>query len=179
MNTVPGTSRAEGPAEVAPQEPCITQDHPSSTGPALDSSRDGTSIPVDRATARRRLADARVGRLTTVTADQRPHIVPCCFVLHRQTVLSAVDAKPKSTLFLRRLQNLLNNRNASLLVDHYSEDWTTLWWVHVDGTGRVIHEGDAYERALTLLAGKYEVYQSDRPPGPVIALDIERWSTWP
>lgn len=120
-----------------------------------------------------------MGRLATVTADQRPHIVPCCFVLHGQTVLSAVDAKPKSTLFLRRLQNLLNNRSASLLVDHYAEDWSSLWWVRVDGNRRVIHEGNAYERALTLLAHKYEMYQRDQPPGPVIVLDIERWSTWP
>jgi len=99
-------------------------------------------------------------------------------VLHGQTVFSAVDAKPKSTLFLRRLQNL-NNRSASLLVDHYDEDWTTLWWVRMDGHGRVIQEGDAYERALDLLAGKYEQYQTNRPPGPVVAMDIERWRTWP
>jgi len=72
----------------------------SSTRAALHfSSKDGTFDSVDRATARRRLAEARVGRLATVTADQRPHIVPCCFVLHGQTLLSAVDAKPKSTLF--------------------------------------------------------------------------------
>jgi PPOX class probable F420-dependent enzyme len=134
---------------------------------------------VDRATARQRLADARVGHLATVTADVRPHIVPCCFVLHARTVYSAVDAKPKSTLDLRRLQNLKTNASCSLLVDHYDEDWKTLWWVRVDGPGRVIEEGDEHESALGLLAAKYEQYRDMPPPGPVVALDIEHWRMWP
>jgi PPOX class probable F420-dependent enzyme len=134
---------------------------------------------VDRAIARQRLADARVGHLATVTADVRPHIVPCCFVLHGRTVYSAVDAKPKSTLVLRRLQNLKTNKSFSLLVDHYDEDWTTLWWVRVDGSGRVIEKRDERERALGLLASKYEQYRDTSPPGPVLALDIERWRVWP
>ncbi len=134
---------------------------------------------MDRATARQRLADARVGHLATVTADVRPHIVPCCFVLHARTVYSAVDAKPKSTLDLRRLQNLKTNASCSLLVDHYDEDWKTLWWVRVDGPGRVIEEGDEHESALGLLAAKYEQYRDMPPPGPVVALDIEHWRMWP
>lgn len=134
---------------------------------------------MDRATARRRLADARVGHLVTVTGDVRPHIVPCCFVVHARTVYSAVDAKPKSTLDLRRLQNLKTNASFSLLVDHYGEDWRTLWWVRVDGSGRVIEEGDERERALGLLSAKYEQYRDTPPPGRVLALDIEGWRMWP
>jgi len=134
---------------------------------------------VDRTAARQRFADARVGHLATITADGRPHIVPCCFVLHARTVFSAVDAKPKSTLNLRRLQHLKANPSCSLLVDHYEEDWTTLWWVRVDGSGRVIYEGDERERALGLLAAKYKQYRDALPPGPVVAIDIERWQTWP
>jgi PPOX class probable F420-dependent enzyme len=130
---------------------------------------------VDRVTARQRLADARVGHLATVTVDVRPHIVPCCFVLHARTVYSAVDAKPKSTLVLHRLQNLKTNASFSLLVDRYDEDWTTLWWVRVDGCGRVIEEGEERGHALGLLAAKYEQYWGTPPPGPVLALDIEHW----
>jgi PPOX class probable F420-dependent enzyme len=81
---------------------------------------------VDRAAARRRLANARVAHLATITSDGQPHVVPCCFVLHADTVYSAVDAKPKSTLALRRLDNLKANTAASLIVDHYDEDWTSL-----------------------------------------------------
>jgi len=114
-----------------------------------------------------------------VTSDARPHIVPCCFVLHAQTVFSAVDAKPKSTPDLRRLQNLKTNASASLLVDHYDEDWTTLWWVRVDGSGHVVDDGDERERAYGLLTAKYHQYRETPPPGPFLAIDIDHWRMWP
>jgi len=134
---------------------------------------------MDAATARRRFAEARVARLATLTADLRPHVVPCCFALERDTVYSAVDAKPKSTLALRRLQNIQANPAASLLVDHYEEEWSALWWVRVDGSGRVVERGRDRDRALGYLAAKYPQYRAAAPPGPVIAVDIDRWRAWP
>jgi PPOX class probable F420-dependent enzyme len=134
---------------------------------------------MDRSAARRRVAEARVARLATLSPGGRPHVVPCCFVLDDQTVYSAVDAKPKSTLALRRLENVKRNPSCSLLVDHYAEAWTELWWVRLDGSGRVIEGGDERERALTLLQAKYEQYRETTPPGPVLALDIETWRMWP
>lgn len=120
-----------------------------------------------------------MGRLATLSPGGRPHIVPCCFVLDDQTAYSAVDAKPKSTLALRRLENVKGNASCSLLVDHYTEAWTELWWVRLDGSGRVIEKGDERERALALLKAKYEQYRETTPPGPVLALDIESWRMWP
>lgn len=134
---------------------------------------------------RTRVAEARVGHLATVTASAQPHVVVCCFALSDGVLYSAVDAKPKSTLALRRLGNLQANPAASLLVDHYAEDWTTLWWVRVDGTARVLEAGagpeaaDERDRALVLLTAKYEQYRIEPPPGPVIALDIATWRSWP
>ena len=128
---------------------------------------------------RARVASARVGRLATVTATGRPHLVPCCFALDGDVVVSAVDAKPKSTLALRRLDNLRAHPAASLLVDHYAEDWATLWWVRLDGTGRVVEGGAERDAALALLAAKYEQYRRDPPPGPVVALDVTAWRAWP
>jgi PPOX class probable F420-dependent enzyme len=134
---------------------------------------------MDRSAARQRVAEARVGRLATLSPGGRPHIVPCCVVLDDQTVYSAVDAKPKSTLALRRLENVKRSASCSLLVDHYAEVWTELWWVRLDGSGRVIEGGDERERALALLQAKYEQYRETTPPGPVLALDIESWRMWP
>jgi PPOX class probable F420-dependent enzyme len=128
---------------------------------------------------RRRVSEARVGRLATVTPEGRPHLVPCCFVLDGQVVLSAVDAKPKSTLALRRLDNVRAHPAASLLVDHYAEDWTTLWWVRLDGDARVVDADDEHEHALDLLAAKYPQYRQRRPPGPVLALTVATWRAWP
>ena len=134
---------------------------------------------VDEETMRRRVQEARVGRLGTVTGDGRPHLVPCCFALEGGVVYSAVDAKPKSTPALRRLANLRATGAASLLVDHYDEDWSTLWWVRVDGRGRVIESGPERDEALDLLAAKYEQYRRQRPPGAVVAIDATTWRAWP
>ena len=134
---------------------------------------------MDARTARRRLASARMGHLATVTPPDRAHLVPCCFVLASDTIFSAIDAKPKSTVALRRLQNIASNGSASLLVDHYEEDWTKLWWVRVDGTGRTVDDDVERRRALRLLATKYEQYRSTPPPGPVLAIAVERWRMWP
>jgi PPOX class probable F420-dependent enzyme len=139
---------------------------------------------VDDAAMRRRVDEARVGRLATVTPEGAPHVVPCCYVLAGETVYSAVDGKPKSTLALRRLDNVRAHPAASLLVDHYDDDWSALWWIRLDGSARVLDAttdpGAAAEqaRALDLLAAKYPQYRERRPPGAVLALDVERWRAW-
>lgn len=128
---------------------------------------------------RRRVGEARSGVLSTVTADGRPHSVPCCFFLKGDVIYSAVDAKPKSTLALRRLDNLAANPAVCLLVDRYDDDWSQLWWIRVDGTARVLANGDERDHALDLLVAKYPQYQATRPPGPVIAIDVTAWRAWP
>jgi PPOX class probable F420-dependent enzyme len=122
------------------------------------------------------LAAARVGRLATVRPDGRPHVVVCCFAVEGDLVWTAVDAKPKRGTRLQRLTNLRANPRASLLVDHYEEDWERLWWVRVDGTAEVLDEGD--DRALAALTAKYPQYTASPPAGPVIALTIVRMSAW-
>ena len=134
---------------------------------------------MDPSVMRGRMRDARVARLATVTSGGRPHVVPCCFALAGEVAYSAVDAKPKSTLALRRLDNLRANPVASLLVDHYDEDWTALWWVRADGRGRVIETGNERDRALVLLTAKYDQYRRRPPPGAVVAVDITGWRAWP
>jgi PPOX class probable F420-dependent enzyme len=134
---------------------------------------------VDDAILRRRVEDARVGRLATTRPDGRPHVVPCCFVLTGETVYSAVDGKPKSTLALQRLRNLAEHPAASLVVDHYDEDWTQLWWIRLDGAARVLESGEERDAAIRALAAKYAQYVEAPPPGAVIAVDVETWRAWP
>ena len=127
---------------------------------------------------RERLAEARVARLGTVTAGGRPHLVPCCFALVGDTVYSAVDTKPKSSPALRRLANVRANGRATLLVDHYAEDWSALWWVRADGVARIVDEDDERDDALRSLAAKYPQYRRGPPPGPVLAIDVTGWRGW-
>ncbi|HXQ60906.1 MAG TPA: TIGR03668 family PPOX class F420-dependent oxidoreductase [Acidimicrobiales bacterium] len=134
---------------------------------------------MDAATARRRLAEAPVGHLATVTPEGRPHVVACCFVLEGENLYTAVDAKPKSTPALRRLDNIRAHPPVSVLVDHYEEDWAQLWWVRVDGTARIVDSGAERTGALGALATKYRQYREEVPPGPVIAVEITGWRSWP
>jgi len=127
---------------------------------------------------RPRFADAPVARLATVGPDGGPHLVPVVFAVRDDVVYTAVDAKPKSTQRLRRLANIAGNPLVSLLVDHYADDWTQLWWVRVDGVAAIHHEGHEMDAGRDLLRGKYPQYQSVPLNGPVIAIAVRGWSSW-
>jgi PPOX class probable F420-dependent enzyme len=127
---------------------------------------------------RRRLETSFVARLATVGVDGRPHIVPITFALEDQTLYFAVDFKPKRTTNLRRIRNLAANPAVSVLIDHYESDWNRLWWVRIDGTARTVTERGEVERALDLLAQRYEQYHTTRAGGPVVAITVERMTGW-
>jgi PPOX class probable F420-dependent enzyme len=125
-----------------------------------------------------RLTAARVARLATTDPDGRPHLVPIVFALVGDTLYSAVDAKPKRSRTLRRIENARERPDVTVLVDRYDEDWTQLWWVRIRGRARVLDEGDEAAAALEALAAKYRQYR-DEPPGlPVLAVDIADWRIW-
>ncbi len=121
---------------------------------------------------------ARVAHLATVAADGQPHIVPVCFVLSGEIAYGAVDLKPKRGPRLSRMANIEATGHACLLVDRYSEA-PALWWVRLDGRGRVVADPVEAARAISALVGKYLQYAGRTPAGPVLAVDIARWSSRP
>jgi PPOX class probable F420-dependent enzyme len=126
--------------------------------------------------ARELFASARLARLATADADGVPHIVPLVFALDGDTIYSAVDPKPKRTTDLKRLRNVAANPRVALLADHYDDaDWDALWWVRADGAGRVL---DSSPDAVALLRERYAQYRDAPPEGPVLAVDVRRWSGW-
>jgi PPOX class probable F420-dependent enzyme len=129
---------------------------------------------LDREEARRRFLAARVARLGTVSAVGQPHLVPVTFAGVDDTVVFAVDAKPKAGTDLRRLRNIRANPRVSLLVDHYDEDWSRLWWVRADGVARIIERGGSVDG----LVAKYPQYRDQPPAGPVVEVTVTRWSGW-
>jgi PPOX class probable F420-dependent enzyme len=134
---------------------------------------------VTGAQARERFATARVARLATAGADGRPHVVPIVFALDGDTLVHAVDQKPKRTRDLRRLANIAANPHVAVLADEYDDArWDRLWWVRADGVARVLEGGDEARRALDRLAERYVQYRAAPPAGPVIAVDVERWRGW-
>ncbi|MEA2650295.1 MAG: hypothetical protein QOI85_16 [Chloroflexota bacterium] len=128
--------------------------------------------------ARARFAAEPVARLATANASGRPHIVPITFAVDAGRVVSAVDAKPKRGMRLRRLDNIAANPRVSLLVDHYHEDWRRLWWVRADGRARLVEGGPELRLLLDVLRERYVQYRQVELIGPAIVVDVESWSGW-
>ncbi|HVL81353.1 MAG TPA: TIGR03668 family PPOX class F420-dependent oxidoreductase [Actinomycetota bacterium] len=133
-------------------------------------------LPADE--SRRRAGTARVARIATVGPDGSPHLVPICFALQAGTLYSSTDAKPKTTSNLRRLRNIERDPRVTVLVDHYEDDWTRLWWVRMDGEARVLHAGAERDVAIELLVARYPQYCEHPPQGVVVAVDVSRWTGW-
>ena len=127
-------------------------------------------------------AESPVAMLATVGSDGAPHVVPVVFAVHddgeQTTVYTAVDAKRKSTQRLRRLANIEGNPRVSMLVDHYDEDWTQLWWVRADGLAEIHQRGEQMATGYALLRRKYVQYQRLALDGPVVTVTVQRWSSW-
>lgn len=127
---------------------------------------------------RRRVEEARVGRLATVRPDGRPHVVPFVFALDGEHLYSSIDAKPKRTTELQRIRNIEANPAVEVVVDDYHEPWPGIWWVRLRGRAEVLEDGPERDRAMELLIGKYPDYEEDPPDGAIVAVRIDRWAGW-
>jgi PPOX class probable F420-dependent enzyme len=105
----------------------------------------------------------RVARFATAGAGGQPLVVPICYVFERGVFYSALDEKPKrvDASRLQRVRNIEENPLAALVIDDYSDDWSQLAWVLVNGRAEIIHPGNnEHQRAVELLREKYEQYRS-------------------
>ena len=127
------------------------------------------------------LAAAPVGHLATASAQGVPHVIPICFAVGGQAIYSVLDQKPKRTsLFrLRRVRNIQENHNVSLVVDHYEDNWGNLWYILVTGNAELLLEGAEREEAVALLRQKYVQYlEMPIDPNPVIRITPNQVVSW-
>lgn len=125
-----------------------------------------------------RVAEAPVARLGTIRPDGTPHLVPITFDLRDGSLVTAIDHKPKRTTELQRLANIEANPRVAVIVDHYEDDWSRLWWARADGRARVLRDGPQRDGAVDRLVAKYRQYRDQRPEGPVIDIHVDRWTSW-
>ena len=128
-----------------------------------------------------RLANARVGHLATASETGVPHVIPVCFAVDGDRIYSVLDQKPKRTGLtrLRRVKNILANPQATLVVDHYEEDWSRLWYIMVSGRAELLLEGEERASAIPVLRAKYPQYRDmDIDNNPVIRISPERIIAW-
>jgi PPOX class probable F420-dependent enzyme len=130
-----------------------------------------------------RLHSARVARLATL-GTKYPHIVPVCFAYDGRVFYSAVDRKPKRVApeQLARLRHIRTAPEVALLIDHYDEDWTRLWYILARGKAALVPASKSWERAggIRLLKAKYPQYAADLLPddAPLIRITPERIISW-
>ncbi len=127
------------------------------------------------------LRSARAGHLATSDKKGRPHVIPFCYVFDGEFIYSVLDGKPKTRPLrqLRRVRNILENPQVSLVIDHYEEDWSRLHYVLVSGEASLLEAGDEWFRAIVMLREKYAQYQEmDLDNSPVIKINPTRYFSW-
>ena len=143
-----------------------------------------SKIPGISAAVRARLHAARVARLATLDAKRSPHLVPVCFVYYGSVFYSAIDRKPKRVAAekLARLEHIRSTPQVALLIDHYDEDWTLLWYILVRGKARLVPSWARAERAQAIrkLRDKYPQYAAGMlgDDAPILRITPGRVTAW-
>ncbi len=123
-----------------------------------------------------------MGRLSTVDADGIPHVVPVCYVAESASIYSPIDEKPKNSSIneLGRVRNIQQTGRATLLVDHYEEDWANLFWVQVRGTASIKRPEEAHHgEIISQLKDKYSQYKNQSlQDRPLIVLSVSTVVKW-
>lgn len=126
------------------------------------------------------LQGARRATLGTIARDGRPRLVPVCFVLVDGVVWTPLDEKPKSVLdprSLARVRDIQRDARVTLLVDRWSEDWSDLGWLRLDGRAELVET--AGPTVVAALRAKYPQYADhDLESRPVIRIAIDRSTGW-
>ena len=91
---------------------------------------------------------ADVARFAT-TDGRQPHLVPVVLVSEGNHIYLPIDGKLKKPGTLKRLSNIELHPEVTLLVDHYEDDWSQLWWVRVDAIASIVPMPTAVRNKLT------------------------------
>ena len=127
------------------------------------------------------VASMRVARLATSDPQGTPHVIPICFHYDGHRFYSVLDQKPKRTAVtnLKRVRNILSNPKVALVIDHWQEDWQGLWYVLINGTADLLHEGEEHQQALSSLREKYPQYRAmDLDTNPIIRITPTHTIRW-
>ena len=131
------------------------------------------------------LVAARRAILATIGPDGRPRPVPVCFIVDAVDgvrVITPLDDKPKAARDKRdlaRVRDIRERPAVSLVVDRWDEDWSRLAWLRLSGRATLLEPPDVPADAVDRLRAKYPQYAAhDLEASPMIAIDIERTTSW-
>jgi len=124
--------------------------------------------------AARLLEEIPIAHLGLLDEDSQPRVQPITFARVGDTIVSAIDDKPKRGT-PARIARLRAHPRAALTVDRYDADWTRLAWVQLLGDV-TIEPVDRH--ALHALQARYPHYRDHPPPGPLLRLRPARVLSW-
>ncbi len=142
--------------------------------------------PVDLTDPRveRKLRQARLGHLATAGPQGDPLVVPVCLASNGRAIFTPLDRKPKRLApeRLRRVRHIRANPGVALVIDHYEEDWSKLWFILIRGRASLMSRRGTRERreALALLREKYPQYRNGllSPGALIIRIVPTRLTLW-
>lgn len=113
------------------------------------------------------IANERVCRVATAGSEGHPHLVPVCHVLAGDKIYfgSGDDG--------RKVKNLKANPQIAVTIDLYSDDWSQLRGVMVQGTARLIERGPRFKQARSRLYAKYPQYSKEAAISPSDSVVVE------
>lgn len=94
----------------------------------------------------------RVCRVATASAAGVPHVVPVCHVLDDGKLYFASETGA------RKIRNLRENPHLTVTVDLYSDDWSNLKGVMIQGRAAIIGKSPRFRKVRRLLYAKYPQY---------------------
>ena len=98
----------------------------------------------------------RVCRVATASGNGGvPHVVPVCHVMADGKVYFGSERGA------RKVKNLRANPHAAVTVDLYSEDWSGLRGVMIQGPAALIERGPRFRKVRRLLYDKYPQYPEE------------------
>jgi PPOX class probable F420-dependent enzyme len=137
------------------------------------------------------LAAARTATLATITPEGIPRLVPVCFAVAEAAepaeplIYTPLDDKPKRVddpRALARVRDILARPDVSLLADSWSEDWSALGWLRIQGRASLLDPGEApheHEAAVAALRAKYPQYADHHlEDRPIIRIAVVATRSW-
>jgi PPOX class probable F420-dependent enzyme len=102
---------------------------------------------------------ARVARLATVDSECKPYLIPVVFVFDNDCFFIPIDDKTKRSRpeRLKRIKNIQQNPNVTILIDEYNEDWGKLYFIMIQGKASIIGDKELEQHELLLLKSAHQL----------------------
>jgi len=110
------------------------------------------------------------------TDGRQPHLVPVVLVSAGNHIYLPIDGKHKKPGKLKRLSNIELHPEVTLLVDHYEDDWSQLWWVRVDAIASIVPMPTAVRNKFTEKYSGYGHTEIGIESIKLEVVNVQKWS---